>query len=830
MNQTAGRFTLIHSIAVKRAQVSTCLVLALLCNGLLAENFATPGNIIIARPTSNNITELYEYDTVGNQIGFVQSPLSMVSGDLVMSGGDIYVENIAWDTGSVSIVKFTPSTGDWSTLTTTAANVDIYDTALPSGSYNSRYGTGMAVAQETLFLTGRSSSGMGIYTVNPSNLQKNAYHTNTPYLDVALGKDGKLYALRHDGTLAFSGKTIDVIDPAAPDNIDRSIELTGPSIADPTVTVSYSIKSIALTGDGDIVGGNQGLSRFTNTGSFIKLVEMQHFVSGFIDHVTPYDVDIDANNQIVFADYDSAYGVTDPNLEPYAWFTLGSTLGSTAYLLIIEGSTGPIGNGQFTGDDFENPQISSFWSTAISGNDAAWRLAAGNGTHTGQIYQSGDLPSGTTTSKAELTADFKAGILLFEYYFAEPPLAGGDTFSVAIDGNASVGLPHADTWTRTSVPIGGGSHTVAFIYQKANSIAANATLAGIDTMRIVSASAFASLPNNFVGYSPGQLYELSNEGAVLHTIDVPNNMGANPTVVTHGGKIAVLHTNAMNRAIAMDVYDQSIPAWSTIPLDAIAVGSQSLIALDNTLVFIGASALVRIDLSDNTATVLDTGIQYLDLMLGQDGFVYGLYQEGGYGLNKLTPVELNPYANIPMNVSSMIQAIAINAQSDIFTVTANNLLLKLNNQGAEIARLDYAGDIKSLPADMSLSTTQQMVIAHQSGELLLTDENFTRPFAAVVAGNTDTLYIAPVMPPAIQAVPEPTPTPTPTSNDRSSTPDQTSTQPTDSGSDSQTADPQNKQPNTGSDKNGGGALNPWLLAFLLLFYAFIRRKSKSKCF
>jgi len=252
----------------------------LVSSAALADAGFQPGNILI-----NNGNVLYEYDFNGDLISQLSIPTNAnneVSRDItVLDDGRLAVFNgtfnpelaiydgAAWQSTSVAGWS-TPNNVTYGGITTFAGDVIVTDGFTYSGG-----------------------EAQGLISIDPYDFTNQRYASNNAYIDVALGGDGLLYALRN------TYGDLDVYDPTDY-SLLRSVDLGHTS----------SSRGISANATGDIfmVSLNGYVAHYNGVGELLNTLQIVSYLS---------DIDLDASgNIIVGSSYGNAF-ITDESLSTF---------------------------------------------------------------------------------------------------------------------------------------------------------------------------------------------------------------------------------------------------------------------------------------------------------------------------------------------------------------------------------------------------------------------------------------------------------------------------------------------------------------------------------
>ncbi len=283
------------------------LMLLVVRSGMAAE--LTPGNVLVSVGVAYDST-LREYAPNGDLVQSVVVPYP----DPPRPSSEILHDIAVTPTGQVAIyngtfdpymTRWTPGTGDWSHDTYTG-----WDTGGLAG-----YG-GIAAWQNYVYATDMLTSGeppndKGLIRFNTADGTATRYFDYTEFIDVTLGFDGLLYAMRTDehGVYVISPETM---------TVQRSFQVVA------------ACRGLAVDAAGNIFGASLdgNLYEFNWYGSILNAINPN--VGGL------FDVDLDANGALVAGTLAGWVVNSDETLQSF------STFRATYYIPTFVSFTTPV--------------------------------------------------------------------------------------------------------------------------------------------------------------------------------------------------------------------------------------------------------------------------------------------------------------------------------------------------------------------------------------------------------------------------------------------------------------------------------------------------------
>lgn len=181
----------------------------------------------------------------------------------------------------------------------------------------------------------------------------------------------------------------------------------------------------------------------------------------------------------------------------------------------------------------------------------------------------------------------------------------------------------------------------------------------------------------------------------------------------------------------------SFPGWNTInSLNYGGIGSYQnfIYVTDMTTAGQGAPAgIVRFDTTANTAARFADGIDFIDLNIGRDGKLYGLYpggSPGGTDINVYDPVTMSLLNHISVPPDSL-RRLAVDKSGRIYLCGLGRNVYRLSPTGATELAVDCGYNYLN---DIDVDDGGHIVIAHPNGgQVIVSDTSLSQfvPFQAV---------------------------------------------------------------------------------------------------
>jgi len=286
------------------------------------------------------------------------------------------------------------------------------------------------------------------------------------------------------------------------------------------------------------------------------------------------------------------------------------------------------------------------------------------------------------------------------------------------------------------------------------------------TMSIIIApcsSAAPIAPGNILIGTSEVLYEYTPGGAFVQSFPIPDGSGTIPNpdtardiaMKTGSNEVHVFNGTFTPSLSTLDTgtslwSHQTFAGWSTvnnISYGGLAVGGVYVFATDMATAGVGApQGIVRFD-SGGGSTRLATGIDPIDLNIGQNGTLYAL---DGQLVFVYDPESLVLQQTIDLDATIAAgdyRAVAANASGELFIVDWAGNLYKTDSTGNVIDSVNLSGTAASINlSDVDVSDQGGVVVGDAGGGVTVTDESFTAPSNFTV-GSTVIFVAIPSNPP-----------------------------------------------------------------------------------
>jgi hypothetical protein len=247
----------------------------------------TPGNVLVVSQQ-----QLIEYTRAGVAVRTVNvpnvgGPLSGLHDLMVDRNGNVQIYN---GTSPAVLTQYNPTANSFSHQPDTFSVPNVLG-----------FG-GLAVAGDFVYVTdwdtgGSPGTGLVRFRVGGGPV---SVITPGQYMDVTLGRDGKLYALRNDG-VGSGGATVDAFDP-----------VTGAPLGSVRLVADVSAIAVDAAGDYYTVDQDNPITHFDRTGAIVKT--MPDPIGGLVD------IDINAQNELVIAGHGGDVAFTTTQLDSLTSF------------------------------------------------------------------------------------------------------------------------------------------------------------------------------------------------------------------------------------------------------------------------------------------------------------------------------------------------------------------------------------------------------------------------------------------------------------------------------------------------------------------------------
>lgn len=262
------------------------------------------------------------------------------------------------------------------------------------------------------------------------------------------------------------------------------------------------------------------------------------------------------------------------------------------------------------------------------------------------------------------------------------------------------------------------------------------------------------------------LYEYTPAGAFVQSFDIPDSAGAIPNSDT-ARDIAVkagstnVHVYNGTFTASMSTLDSTSPSWThqtiaglstvnNVSYGGIAVAGPFVFVTDMATAGAGApQGIVRFDSSGGSIRFA-TGIDPIDLNVGQDGMLYALADDVVYVYDPRTAAFQYSFDLDVTIGAGDYRSVAANAAGQLFVVDWSGNLRKTDANGTQLLSTNIGGNL----TDVDVSAAGIVVVGEWAGDVTVTDENFTSPssftvgstqtFVAVAANSTAGLPVSPV--------------------------------------------------------------------------------------
>jgi len=253
--------------------------------GTLAGGSGTGNNILIATEPSSSTYFLYEYTPIGTQVSALNIPYGSGPYPATEYPRDLIVDR----NGLIHLYNgtFSPylSTYDSGTATWSHVNYPGWNTA-----NNISYG-GIAVYQDYVYVTDMlGSPNQGIVRFDRSSGTTQRFETAKEFIDITMGLDGWLYALRSNED------TVDTYDP-------ETMELLW------TTTLASDVRGLAVNDEGDLFGASwdNNIYHFEHDGSLLNSLNPP--IAGSL-----MDIDVSFDGKLVVSARGEYVVLTDESL------------------------------------------------------------------------------------------------------------------------------------------------------------------------------------------------------------------------------------------------------------------------------------------------------------------------------------------------------------------------------------------------------------------------------------------------------------------------------------------------------------------------------------
>lgn len=231
----------------------------------------------------------------------------------------------------------------------------------------------------------------------------------------------------------------------------------------------------------------------------------------------------------------------------------------------------------------------------------------------------------------------------------------------------------------------------------------------------------------------GTLYEYTQAGAWVRTVPIPYPGGTRPSTET--ARDLVVDTNG-NVALYNGTFDPHLSrynvaggswthttyaGWSTgnnVSYGGLARFANFVFATDMLTYGTGdgPQGLVRFDLLGSAPVRFASTVDFIDVTLGQDGWLYAL-ASNEYTVHVYDPSNLALVRTV--NLPTYVRAITASANGELYGASWDDYIYRFSSTGARLGML-YSGTYDLIDIDIS-SVTQQVAVGSRSGLVILTD-------------------------------------------------------------------------------------------------------------
>lgn len=147
-----------------------------------------------------------------------------------------------------------------------------------------------------------------------------------------------------------------------------------------------------------------------------------------------------------------------------------------------------------------------------------------------------------------------------------------------------------------------------------------------------------------------------------------------------------------------------------------------------------ASGIVRFDISSGSAERFANGIEMIDLTVGHDGYLYGLFP-GGHPGGRFLDV-FDPFSLVHVNSISFAdifghtghRSIAVDAESNVFIADWDGDIHKIDSEGNILLSMNLCSELGGSNCsfyDIDIYLNGLIAIGEREGSVILTDNNFS---------------------------------------------------------------------------------------------------------
>jgi hypothetical protein len=177
----------------------------------------------------------------------------------------------------------------------------------------------------------------------------------------------------------------------------------------------------------------------------------------------------------------------------------------------------------------------------------------------------------------------------------------------------------------------------------------------------------------------------------------------------------------------------TLDGWSTannVTYGGIATFQNFIYATDMATAGTGASnGIVRFDTATNTAARYTPGTDFIDLNVGLDGQLYGLYpggSPGGTNVNVYDPVTMQLIRTIvlPSSItfSDPLRSLAVNEAGELFVSGLNGTVYRFNSLG--VLETSKSTGFANL-TDIDIDSIGRLILGQEDGRVIIGDSSLT---------------------------------------------------------------------------------------------------------
>ena len=260
---------------------------------------------------------------------------------------------------------------------------------------------------------------------------------------------------------------------------------------------------------------------------------------------------------------------------------------------------------------------------AVDGFDKTWSVNQDRASHGTYSLRSEPLDVGEVAA-IEWTHDFVAGELSFD---ALVDGTSSNLLRVYLDGVEVGSVYNSPRWRQLVVQIPEGRHTLRFEYTRNVDSGYWLDEARIDNVNFSVPLPYSYRSGDYLLQYDNRIMEVDRDGNPRrHPTDIPGAIAARDLVVTPNHGIAIFD------APILHLYDPATGVFTQTNVSNWEPGSNvssgGLTATEEHILAAG-DGILRFDLDGNYVDTVLAGNAYVDLELGEDGFLYGLRDFNG---------------------------------------------------------------------------------------------------------------------------------------------------------------------------------------------------------